>query len=340
MRSSRWSSLRWLPLALSALAATACEVMAPGDPGNLVPRTVAEDPNLPAIEMNGSRFHVETFGDPANPVIVFLHGGPGGDYRQMLRLAGRYDGWSLSDEYFLVFWDQRGSGLSQRHDKAVLNIDVFVADLSALMDRYSPGRPAFLIGESWGAMFATRYINEYPQRVAGAVLIESGPLDGATMERLKNDITGIKIGSEVLNDVVWNSQFFSPDDHARMDYARAIGQRDGQPRYHQSTVDPAPTWRLGASVSRYLMESGQDRNGIFNYDFTTNLGAFQTTVLFIAGSLSEVQGQSLQQQLVQHFPSTVLKVVNGAGHDVAWVKAAEVLSYARPYLTAFRGDIQ
>ena len=80
----------WLPVALAGLAATACDgVMEPGGEGNLVPRTVAEDANLPAIEMNGSRFHLETFGDPTSPVVVFLHGGPGGDYRSLLRLAGR-----------------------------------------------------------------------------------------------------------------------------------------------------------------------------------------------------------------------------------------------------------
>ncbi len=88
----------WLPL-LAGLAASACDIMSPGDPGNLVPPTVAEDASLPAIEMNGSRFHAETFGNPANPVIVLLHGGPGGDYRSLRALSGRYDGHSLADDY-------------------------------------------------------------------------------------------------------------------------------------------------------------------------------------------------------------------------------------------------
>ena len=47
-------------------------------------------------------------------------------------------------------------------------------DLNSLVNRYAPGRKVFLIGESWGGMFATRYINQYPERVAGAVLIEPG----------------------------------------------------------------------------------------------------------------------------------------------------------------------
>src|SRR5687768_10179707 len=162
MQSLRWRSLRWLPLALFALAATGCEVMAPGDPGNLVPRTVAEDPTLPAIDMNGSRFHLETRGNPANPAIVFLHGGPGDDYRSLLRLVDRVNGYSLADEYFVVLWDQRGTGLSQRVNGGELTISKYVDDLDSLINRFSPGRPVIFVGHSWGAMYATAFINERP----------------------------------------------------------------------------------------------------------------------------------------------------------------------------------
>ena len=327
---------RWLPLALVGLAATACDTMSPTEPGALVPRTVTEDLTLPAIEMNGARFHVQTFGNPANPVIVFLHGGPGGDYRSLLALGERHNGYSLADDYFLVYWDQRGSGLSERQNKEVLKADVFVNDLNTLVDRYAPGRRVFLIGESWGGMFATRYINQYPQRVAGAVLIEPGPLDGATMERLKGDIGPIDLGAEWLNDFAWSSQFLTPDEHARMDYQRMLGVRDGQPRFHQSAVNPAPSWRLGAAASQYITEDAL-KHGVFSYDFTTNLAAYTTPVLFIAGSWSEVLGESLQRQQILRYPSATLQVVDGAGHDVAWIKTAQVLTHVRAYLAARNG---
>jgi proline iminopeptidase len=336
MRRTGWN--RWLPIVLFAPAAAACEVMSPGDPGNLVPRTVAEDATLPAIDMNGSRFHVETFGNPANPVIVILHGGPGADYRGMLRLAGRYDGYSLTDDYFLVFWDQRGTGLSRRHGRAEVSKALYVADLDSLIARYSPGRPAFLVGQSWGAMYATLFINELPQKVAGAVLIESGPLEGATMERLKGDIAPIAPGAEWLNDVAWNTQFFSADGHARMDYERIIGMLDSQPKYGVSKTDPAPVWRLGAAVSKWLMDEAMDGNGKFNFDFTTNLSAYTTPVLFIAGALSQVQGPSLQQEQINRFPSATLEVVQGTGHELQWEKPAETITHIRAYLTARGGN--
>ena len=272
-------------------------------------------------------------------MIVFLHGGPGGDYRAMLRMAGRHDGYSLADDHFLIFWDQRGTGLSRRHNRDVLTIERYTADLDSLIARYSPSRPVVLVGHSWGGMYATHYINERAERVAGAVLIEPGPLDGATMERLEDDIAGFDFGAEWLNDVAWSSQFLSPDDHARMDYTRLIGMRRSQPKYHLSTQDPEPSWRLGAAAARYVMEDGQDHDGQFDYDFTTNLASYTRPVLFLTGALSEVLGESLQRSQVHRFPSATLHVVSGAGHDVQWVKAGDVVALIRSYLDTM-GDIR
>jgi len=328
-------------MALALLGLGACDTLDPREPGYLVPRTVAEDRTLPAIEMNGSRFHLQTFGDSENPVIIFLHGGPGGDYRALLRMGERHDGHSLADDYYLVYWDQRGAGLSMRHNKDVLTLDVYVDDLNTLVDRYAPGSQVFLIGTSWGGMYATRYINEYPHRVAGAVLIEPGPLDGPTYERIKGDMIDLNLTAEWLNDWAWNSQFLSPDDHARMDYERMLGLKDSQPRFHQRTdVDPAPIWRLGAAVSRYLEEDGKDDNGVAVYDFTTNLSRYTTPVLFIVGSLSGVLGESFQREQMLHYPSASLVAVDGAGHDVDWTNTAEVLNHVRPYLAARTGGSQ
>lgn len=328
-------------MALALLGLGACDTLDPRDPGYLVPLTVAEDPTLPAIEMNGSRFHLQTFGDSENPVIIFLHGGPGSDYRALLRMGERHDGYSLTDDYYLVYWDQRGAGLSMRHNKDVLTLDVYVDDLNTLVDRYAPGRQVFLIGVSWGGMYATQYINQYPHRVAGAVLIEPGPLDGPTYERIKGDLIDLDLTAEWLNDWAWNSQFLSPDDHARMDYERMLGLKDSQPRFHQrSDVDPSPMWRFGAAVSCYLEEDGKDDHGVAVYDFTTNLSRYTTPVLFMAGSLSEVLGESFQHKQMLHYPSASLIVVDGAGHDVDWTHTGEVLSHIRTYLAARMGGSQ
>ena len=73
-----------------------------------VPATVMDDPGLSRLVIDGYTFHGEIFGQSDNPVVIVLHGGPGGDYRSLLGLQ------ALADEYFVVFYDQRGAGLSER----------------------------------------------------------------------------------------------------------------------------------------------------------------------------------------------------------------------------------
>ena len=63
--------------ALLPLLAGGCDTHQLDDPGLLVPKTVDEDPSLPSIFVNGTQLHAETYGDPHNPMIVVLQGGPG-----------------------------------------------------------------------------------------------------------------------------------------------------------------------------------------------------------------------------------------------------------------------
>jgi pimeloyl-ACP methyl ester carboxylesterase len=63
-------------------------------------------------------------------------------------------------------------------------------------------------------------------------------------------------------------------------------------------------------------------------------------VLFITGAWSEVLGASLQEQQMLLYPVASLKVVDGAGHDVAWIKTPEVLAEIRSYLDGLKGAIR
>jgi proline iminopeptidase len=329
---------RWIGC-LGAVALGACETLTMAEPGNLVPATVVENPALPAITINGTRLHAETRGDPSKPVMIVLHGGPGADYRSMLPLAGAVGDFSLADRYFMVFWDQRGAGLSQRHDQEVLTLDQYDADLLALADRYSPGRPVTLLGHSWGGMYGTSFINRHPTRVAEAIFIETGPLTGATFERIKPDLYDLNIRREWLNDMAWATRFFSADDHARMDYQLLLGSEGAQPR-NNSRRGPngEPGWRYGAKVARYLMEDGQDASGTMTYDFTANLRQFTGRVLLIAGSRSEVLGPSLQREQLPRYANATLQIIESAGHDVQWTHTATVLGTIRDFLaTSARG---
>lgn len=125
----------------------ACEPEDVSQPGNLVPRTVMEDTTLPSIRINGTKVHAEAFGDPTDPMVIFLHGGPGGDYTNALGLRQL-----TAEGFYVIFYDQRGSGLSQRHEKSTYDIDLMLEDLTRIIAYYrtSDSQAVFLIGHSWG----------------------------------------------------------------------------------------------------------------------------------------------------------------------------------------------
>jgi proline iminopeptidase len=301
----------------------------PNEPGNLVAKTVDEDPTIPRIELNGSVFHAETFGDPAAPVIIVLHGGPGGDYRAMLRMRNPVDGVRLEDRHLVVFWDQRGSGLSRRHDQDDVTQEAYDEDLRAVVDKFSPGRPVVLLGHSWGGMYASRFISLHPDRVAGAVLMEPGPLSSALYEEVKDGIHHMDLWSEWLNDYAWSSAILSPEDHARLDYFRMLGNfGNSQPAYHVSTVDREPCWRLGA-VANQAIEGGGVKDG---WDFTKGLERFQPKVLFEASERNEVIGAEFQRHQMKAYPTAALEIVAGAGHDFQWTQPEATLRPVVAYL--------
>jgi len=315
---------------------TSCDTIDPSEPGNLVPKTVSEgnvDHSNHLAVINGTKLHVETYGNPKNPVIVFLHGGPGFDFRSMLKLKESYNNYKLTDEYFLVFWDQRGSGLSERQNKDVLTQDVFVEDLKQVIEKYSPSGKVFLIGHSWGGMFTSLFINEFPKKISGAVLLEPGPLTGSLFEDIKDQLIDMNFFAEWLNDFAWNSQFISSDDHERMDYQMTLVYKESQPKYHQELENnPAPFWRIGVAANKYIQEDGMDTNKKMIYDYTSHLKSYSKKVLFISGDLNEVIGKEFQAEQIKYFNKAELKIVENAGHDFGWQKPAETLELIHNYL--------
>jgi proline iminopeptidase len=319
-------------LLVTTLVVASAACLDPSQSGNLVPRTVDDDPTLPRLALNGSLFHAEAFGDPSSPVIVVLHSGPGHDYRSLaITLRQPVDGVRLEDRHRVVFWDQRSAGLSRRHEERDVDIDTYDADLLALVDTFSAGRPVVLLGKSWGGMFAANFISRHPGRVAGAVLMEPGPLTKALFEDVKGGIQNLDLGSDWLNDAAWAGPVVSSDDHARADYALLLAMLgDSQPGFHISTTNREPLWRLGAVAWGHLQSEGI-KNG---WDFTTGLGRFTRPVLFEASDQNEVIGIAFQRRQMTAFPNASLAIVPGAGHDFNWTQPEATLRPVLSYLAA------
>jgi proline iminopeptidase len=301
----------------------------PNDPGNLVPETVVEDPTLPRIEVAGALLHAEAFGNPDAPTIIALHGGPGADYRSLLALRALAD-----DGYRVQFWDQRGTGLSQRFDAASYTIDGYLEDLRLVVEQtVAPGQPFVFIAHSWGAMYATLFINtygDYGGRLRGAVLSEPGGFTKAQLDEFMTRLVGsVEFTGEQLNDATWQTQFMSAADHARADYMAALFTMKAAPSEHLDPKNPRPFWRAGAVVGSAVFALANK-----GFDWTTNLSSFGHKVLFLRGDLNTAATAEHQQRLAASYPDAEIVTIPNVGHEMVWLKPGDYLAHTRDYLQA------
>lgn len=284
---------RLTALALGSLLVVGCQLLDPAQPGNLVPKTVDEDPSLPALTLSSTRLYYQTYGDPSKKPVIVLHGGPGNDFRYMLSLVQRVGGYSLADDYFLIFYDQRGAGQSRRHGKESLNTAWMLKDLEEIVDRYSSTGPIALLGHSWGAMHTMQYLNAHPDRVKTTILIEPGAAKGA-FDKTEGgtDIDGPNFGD--IQNIGWSRQVLSAKDHETADYQVQVNFIRPRDRFD------APFARFGFASIYYVNLNELSNN---TYDFTQRLDEFTGKALFLQGDRSVVDIDFQQKYHLQFFPN-------------------------------------
>ncbi len=123
------------------------------------------------LAVDGAELFLMTRGADRNaPVVLWLHGGPGGSECPLFR----YFNGALEDHFVVAYWDQRGAGRSfdRDADPRELTIARHLADLDAVVDHL---RQTFrrdkiaLIGHSWGGALGLLYARDHPGKVSALI---------------------------------------------------------------------------------------------------------------------------------------------------------------------------
>ncbi len=156
--------LKWLLLLLASAAALFLLIRLIGQQINR--RTPRDGINESLyVDINGTKQWMSIYGkDRVNPVLLYLHGGPGAS-------TSRYDyaftrKWA--DVYTVVTWDQRNCGKSycESQNRTELTLDLMMSDglaLTKFLLRYLQKDKLTVLGHSWGSYLGSSLVYSYPE---------------------------------------------------------------------------------------------------------------------------------------------------------------------------------
>lgn len=129
----------------------------------------AHPPRGQFVDVGGLRQHVVELGTDAgqnpSPPLVLLHGA--GCNLEDMRLAL---GERLAAHHRVILIDRAGLGWSERKGRGGSSPAYQAAVLRDVLDRLGV-EPAVVVGHSWGGALAITFALDYPERVAGLVLL-------------------------------------------------------------------------------------------------------------------------------------------------------------------------
>jgi len=140
--------------------------------------------------INQYLFHSGTKYD--NPVILFLHGGPG----TVESLFAHVFQEKWEDIFTVVHWDQRGAGktLNKNPDKYP-TIDLMLKDMFEIIQylkkKYNKQK-IIILGHSWGSVLGSTFIKKYPEEVAYYIGV------GQVISMIENERVGFDKVKELI----------------------------------------------------------------------------------------------------------------------------------------------
>ena len=130
--------------------------------GRILPGSVA---SLEKVNVGGTpQYILVRGGNRANPVLLFLHGGPG---MPAMYLAHKFQK-PLEEDFVVVHWDRRGAGKSySSHIPAeTINVEQEISDTRELTDllrhRFRQNK-IYLVGHSYGTYLGILVAQQFPE---------------------------------------------------------------------------------------------------------------------------------------------------------------------------------
>jgi pimeloyl-ACP methyl ester carboxylesterase len=291
-----------------------------------------------------------------SPVMLMVHGGPGGANGPMAALLVPYE-----EDYTVVQWDQPGAGKTFRHGGNVLPRDLSLAtvvhdgiEVSEYIKARLHSDKIVLLGWSWGTIVGIEMARQRPDLFS--VYVGTGQVvSAAANEALAYQRVLDAVRQRGNLQAVRALEAIGPPPYASYEefaterkWAGVISGESQNPLGLAFILAIAPRYSLLDSVSyiRGLLASqehfvGSKMNGeAFSVDLAHTATQFNVPIVVIQGAEDDLTPATLAREYVERLdaPSKAYVQIEGAGHGVLVERPQDFLAaldeHVRPLLTA------
>ncbi|MBQ0002336.1 MAG: alpha/beta hydrolase [Treponema sp.] len=300
------------------------------------------------VKLNGQKQFIRVIGkNKENPVIIILHGGPGGPDGSMNYVFMNY----LLDDFTYIIWDQRGCGRTYyRNHKAdpenkTATPQQILEDIDALVT-YASNKfgcnKVNIIGHSWGSYLAVRYSLLHPEKINKTICIGQivNIMNGDELA-YNNAVREAQNKGDDISKITdaFNSYRRNPDFFTLTDLRKITGIYNKPSVPEKAIFHGAISPYLGIDDMRWLFIDNsstgkvQKNNSILiNYMFSIKkpiqtFGTdFKIPVYFISGQMDWICPPSLAKQYSEEItaPDKAFFEIEGCGHTPQADKPKEV----------------
>jgi len=281
------------------------------------------------VEVTGGKVWYRINGSGQNTPVLLLHGGPGSSS------YGFEPYKKLSEDRPIVFYDQLGSGRSDRiTDTTLMTVERYVEEVEQVRKELDLEK-IFLHGQSWGTALGLEYYLKYPDHVEG--IIFSSPYF-STKRWIKDANDLVKTLPDSIQKIIKtnekNKTFSNQEykDAVALFYSKFLRRKERA----QTQKDTAGKY-FGTNVYEYMWGPSEftATGTLLNYDRIDKLSEVEVPVLFITGEYDEARPSTVKyyQSLV---PNAKFVEISNSGHATLNDNPEDALSAIKNFLNTIQ----
>ncbi|SHH03148.1 alpha/beta fold hydrolase [Flavobacterium defluvii] len=260
-------------------------------------------------------------GNQNNPIILFLHGGPGSSRMNQAETFTN----KLQDHFLVVQWDQRDSGKTLALNKSSVPITLELMEndtyevIKILLKKFNK-KKLFLAGESWGTVLGFSMAEKHPELLNAYIsissVIDQTKSEQLLLDKLKVDAKDNPAALEELNAVKIPFENYNQIFYSR----KWMFFYDGQ---------PIPDENLPA-IKEYLKGWGETWmptwNAAVKQNLFTELPKVKCPVYFFVGKKDFQTNYTIAEKYFEYLkaPKKKIYLYEDAGHSVLMEKPEEI----------------